>query len=184
MLERAEKIAKIFSLLAIPIVLAWFGISFQSADERAKTALEYVKLSVSIVEKQDQVDPYLLEWAVKVLNHYAPVSMSNRLQNSLERGESSIASAVSVPSWFAVIGSLDTLTEAKSLSGKLEATKPQELSKFKLRIYETKISKLFALTIGEHTSKAEAIRRAKIARDYGWVSDAFAQPNKEWTPVE
>ena len=51
---------------------------------------------------------------------------------------------------------------------------------FEFEIYKTKISQLYAVTIGGETTKADALKRASLAREKGWVSDAFAQRNKGW----
>lgn len=183
MLNALEKIAKIISLVAIPIILGVLGYIYQAAFESDKISLEYVKLSLEILKNKNEVDPYLSDWAVETLNHYSEIAMSPELRTSLKQGVSSVDSSSAVSGWFAVIGSIETQSEAESLVKKLMDNRPKDLQEYKLCIYRTKISGLVAVTIGSEISKSEAIKRARLARDKGWVPDAFAQRNLGWTKI-
>ena len=106
MLDRLEKIAKIVSLVAIPAALWWLGTQYQSADTKAKTAVEYVKLSIAIIGNQNDVDPALLVWASETLNHYSEVKFSKPLAEAIASGEANVSPASAAGGWFAVVGSL------------------------------------------------------------------------------
>ena len=180
MLDNLEKIAKIISLIAIPIVIWWLGTEYQSADTKAKTAVEYVKLSISIITNESEADPGLYVWATETLNHYSNVKFTKQLKQELASGKANITPSVSAVGWFAVVGSLESKKEAIEFIELLNKSKPQSLKPFDFVIYKTKISQLYAVTVGGETTKADALSRASLARENGWVSDAFAQRNKGW----
>jgi len=180
MLDRLEKLAKIVSLLAIPIALWWLGTQYQSADARAKTAVEYVKLSISIIEDQNQADPALLEWATKTLNFYSQVKLSQPLAEAIASGQANVSAAATAGGWFAVVGSVHSRQEAIDLTNELRPGLPDPLRSLDFEIHKTDISDLFALTIGGETSKGEALSRAASVREAGLVPDAYAQRNRGW----
>lgn len=82
-LKEAESIAKIFSLVAIPVLLAFGGWAIQKdkANTEAETArseieVEYVKLSIEMLRNKDEVDPQLRKWAANTFAKFAPGSDS------------------------------------------------------------------------------------------------------------
>jgi len=183
-LESWEKIARIVSLVAIPIVVGVVGYQYQAADREKSLALEYVKLSIELVRDRDKIDPDVQDWAVENLNYYSRVTMKPRLQESLKKGTSSVDSLPGDGRWFAVVATVSTQPEAERLVHELEAREPPELRDgSSLSLYKTKISNSFAITVGRDLSKAEALRRTRVARDSGWVPDAFAQRDREWQPI-
>lgn len=184
MLDNLEKIAKIISLIAIPVVIWWLGSQYQSADSRNKTAVDYVKLSINIISNENEADPQLLEWATETLNYYSQIKFSKQLKQAVASGEASVSPSTAASGWFAVVGSLETSDEAMQLIEMLEASKPITLKSFDFGLYKTEASRLYAVTIGGETSKAEAVKRAKLAREAGWVTDSYAQRNKEWEIIE
>ncbi len=76
--------------------------------------------------------------------------MTKSLQESLKKGTSSVDSSSVDSSWFAVIASVSTLPEAESLANDLRKNEPAQLKGVQLGIYETKISKSYAVTVGRH----------------------------------
>ncbi len=183
MLDNLEKMARIFSLLAIPLAVWWLGTQYQSADTKAKTAVEYVKLSISIIGNQNEADPALLEWATETLNNYSEVKFSKPLAQAIATGQANVSPASAAAGWFAVVGSLYSQAEAEELIGRLQPNLPRPLRSLKLQVYKTDISKLYAVTVGGETTKSEAIGRATSVRESGLVSDAFAQKNRGWNRV-
>ena len=180
MLDKLEKLAKIVSLLAIPIALWWLGTQYQSADAKAKTAVEYVKLSISIIEDQNQADPALLEWATKTLNFYSQVKFSQPLAAAIATGQANVSASAIGSGWFAVVGSVHTRQAARDLMIQLKPGLPDDLRALEFEVQQTDIDNLFALTIGGETSKSEALARAARVRDAGLVPDAYAQRNRGW----
>jgi hypothetical protein len=184
-LESWEKVARIVSLVALPIVVGVVGYEYQAADREKFLALEYVKLSIELVKDRDKIDPDVQDWAIENLNSYSRVKMKTKLQESLKKGTSSVDSLVEDGRWFTVVATVSTQREAERLVHDLEASAPPELSKASsLSVYRTKISNSFAITVGQDLSKSEALRRTRIARDSGWVPDAFAQRDREWQSVK
>ena len=112
MLDNLEKIAKIISFIAIPIVLWWLGTEFQSADNKAKTAVEYVKLSVGIITNESEADPALYKWAMDTLNYHSYVKFNKQLKQAVALGQVNVSPSVSTIGWFAVVGSLESKKEA------------------------------------------------------------------------
>jgi hypothetical protein len=184
MLDKLEKVAKIISLLAIPFLLWWLGTTFQTADTKAKTAVEYVKLSISIIENQNEVDPALLEWATKTLNEYSKVKLGKPLATAIATGQVNVAPAPSESGWFAVVGSPHSQSDALELVESIKGRLPSDLDAQQLQIYKTDISDIYAVTIGGETSRSEAVSRARSIREAGLISDAYAQRDRGWTRVE
>ncbi|PCJ99161.1 MAG: hypothetical protein COA45_06905 [Zetaproteobacteria bacterium] len=180
MLDVAEKIAKIISLIIIPAGIWFLGANYQSADARAHTAIEYVKLSTNIINNENEADPQLMIWATKILNHYSVVKFDTKLQTAIATGQASISPSTASIGWFAVVGSLETKNEAFEYIDKLRASKPEPLKGYSFEVQKTKTSDLYAVTLGGKTSKAEALKRATFAHENNWVSDAYAQKNKDW----
>jgi len=181
LLDSLEKISKIIAALAIPIVLAFIASEYQAAERDKSLALEYVKLSLGILGNTNRVDPNLHDWALDTLNHYSQVKMSAKLEQELKQGTSSISSDSSVDSqWFAVLASPATEQEAIQVASGMAAKAPADLKRYPLELYRTKISKLYAITVGREASRADAFKITRAAKDSGWVPDAFAQKNREW----
>jgi len=73
MLDKLEQIAKILSLIAIPVVVAIFGWLVQNSLSERSVKQEYVKLSISILkEPKDTIEPSVRDWAVDLLNQNSP----------------------------------------------------------------------------------------------------------------
>jgi hypothetical protein len=91
-LERVETIAKIFSLVALPFVVAVGG--WQIQKQIAKNALdkEYVSLAITILREKEepgQTRP-LRTWAVDLLNAHSPIKLSATASNDLESAKVSL----------------------------------------------------------------------------------------------
>jgi len=181
MLDSLEKIAKIIALITIPILLWWLGTKYESADAKAKTAVEYVKLSVSIINNPNEVDPDILKWATDVFSEYSGIHLPSEVKEGIESGQITLSPVIDEEEWYTVVGSMETLAEAKELESQLNENRPVELAEYPFEIHLTKISKLYAVTIGGEISRSEAVARARIARTSNWVSDAFAERNRGWT---
>lgn len=89
--EQTEAIAKVLSLIAIPIVLAVVGWFVQSSLSAQTASQEYVKLSVSILkEPKDKVEPSLRSWAADLLNANAPTKLSPQALQALKEGTATL----------------------------------------------------------------------------------------------
>ena len=63
-----ERIARIVSLVAIPVVLAIIGAVIQATIGRSTVSRDYVQLAVSILTAdKDKTPPELRDWAVNLL---------------------------------------------------------------------------------------------------------------------
>jgi tetratricopeptide (TPR) repeat protein len=90
----AEKAAKIFSIIALPIVLAGIGWLIQEKVTARTVNKDYVTLAVSILTqpKEANVDPAIRSWAVDLLNDNSPTKFSSTVIGQLKSG------AVTLPS--------------------------------------------------------------------------------------
>lgn len=84
-----EKIAKVLSLVAIPVVLALFGWVIQNRLSERNVSQEYVKLAVSVLERQktSEVPAGLRDWAVDLLNENSPTKFSAETIRQLKSGD-------------------------------------------------------------------------------------------------
>ena len=84
-----EKVAKILSLVAVPVVIAIFGWIIQNTLSERSLSQEYVKLAVSILEKpkSSDVPAGLRDWAVDLLNQNSPTKFSPETIRQLKTGE-------------------------------------------------------------------------------------------------
>ncbi len=90
-LDTFERIAKIVSLAAIPIVipiaLAVYSAKVQGSAQKEAINRDYVELSVSILkEKKENVDPDLRDWAVDLLADHSPTRFSPAVVTALKSG--------------------------------------------------------------------------------------------------
>jgi len=90
-LDSLERLAKILSLIAIPILIAVIGSHIQDAIAKRSVNQEYVKIAVSILSKKpEEVEPPVREWAVGLLNAHAPIPLPKALAKGLLAGELSL----------------------------------------------------------------------------------------------
>jgi hypothetical protein len=88
--------------------------------------------------------------------------------------------------WFAVVGTLPRSAPGAvhDLAAQLNARLlGAGLPDGDVHVYRTRISNSFALTSGADKTEAEARARAKMLRRAGF-SDAFAQPDREWSKAD
>ena len=84
-----ERLAKILSLVAIPIVVAVLRWMIQNRLGGENIKLEYVKLAVSILQKPSSPDDPsgLRDWATDMLNQNSPVKFNEKTIDQLKSGE-------------------------------------------------------------------------------------------------
>lgn len=201
---RWERAAKIFSLTTIPILVALGGWIIQDRLAARNLDREYVALALSIINDSTVVHLELREWAVDLLSDHSPTHLPEAVVDKLKGGTydlpktsqpAGVAStegpeesvSVSVPEgWFTVLGTypIDDLplarSEAERLASEIDAAALSVNRQFQIRIYQTRISNDYAVTLGGMWSRSDAISFARAIRDAGLVSDAFAQVNRGW----
>jgi WD40 repeat protein len=101
-LDTVERLAKIFAIVAIPIVipiaLAIYSARVQQATQSETINRDYVQLAVSVLEqKKNDVDPGLRDWAVDLLDEHSPTKFQPAVVAALKSG------AVSLPALIAGI---------------------------------------------------------------------------------
>jgi len=89
--ERMERIAKLLSLIAIPVVLAIGGWLIQNSLADRNVSQEYVKLAVTILkEPKDKTDNLLRAWAADLLNQNSPTKFSPEVLQALKEGQATL----------------------------------------------------------------------------------------------
>jgi len=89
--ERRERIAKLLSLIAIPVVLAMGGWLIQNSLADRNVSQEYVKLAVTILkEPKDKTDNLLRPWAADLLNQNSPTKFSPEVLQALKEGQATL----------------------------------------------------------------------------------------------
>lgn len=85
--EVIERLIKVISVIAIPVVLAIGGWSIQNAISNRATNKDYVNLAVSILSKEAVGNDLDLRiWAVKLLNETSPVKLDGKAADKLSGG--------------------------------------------------------------------------------------------------
>ena len=95
-LKRAETLAKIFSLLAIPVLLGIVSIAANDKLSERTVGSQYVQLAVDILQKPPgEDDVQLREWAIELLNKNSPVPLTEQAKQELRLGQT-ITTAFSI----------------------------------------------------------------------------------------
>ena len=94
--DLAERITRILSLLAIPVVIAVVGGLIQSSLGRKTVSQQYVQVAVSILTSKEKLDDKSLRsWAVDLLNDNSPTHLSEAVKDKLRNGTVTLPSAPS-----------------------------------------------------------------------------------------
>ena len=89
--DQVERIAKLLSLIAIPLVLALGGWLIQNWLAERNVSQEYVKLAVTILkEPKDKTDDLLRAWAADLLNQNSPTKFSPAVLQALKEGQATL----------------------------------------------------------------------------------------------
>lgn len=107
-------------------------------------------------------------------------------QNNLVAATEPVASGAQ-DRWFAVIGTVPASqpAAARALAAQLAKLLPADvIGDRTVQIFKTKISNSFAITVGGAIGKGEAAHlAANLRQSSSMFNDAFAQPDRAWTPV-
>jgi hypothetical protein len=99
-LDAIERISRMASIAAIPVVLAIGGWIIQRQLQNQTVSREYVQLALTILQSPDQskVPPELREWAVDLLNDNSPTKLNAKAMANLKSGTVTLPSFSFVPS--------------------------------------------------------------------------------------
>ncbi|MEZ2354442.1 hypothetical protein [Caballeronia sp. RCC_10] len=91
-----EKIARVLSLIAIPVVIAIVGWIIQNRLSQQSLSQEYVKLAVAVLEKPrgSEAPAGLRDWAVDLLNQNSPTKFGADTIRQLKSGEINLSGAI------------------------------------------------------------------------------------------
>lgn len=94
-----ERIAKIISMVLIPLIIFIGSYMIQQSINTASVRLEYVKMAINILRekpsKEEKTQPSLRHWATKIIDKYSEVSLTEAERKGLEDGDVIITSAAS-----------------------------------------------------------------------------------------
>ncbi len=89
--DQLEKLARILSVAAIPVVLAIVGWFVQNSLSERNVSQEYVKLALSILkEPKDKVEPSIRAWAADLLDQNSPTKFSPEVLQALKEGQATL----------------------------------------------------------------------------------------------
>lgn len=89
--EKLEAASKIISAIAIPIVIAIGGWWIQNSITKQSISKDYVALAISVLEKpKGEIDQSLRDWAVDLLDEYAPNKFPAETVSRLKAGSISL----------------------------------------------------------------------------------------------
>ena len=86
-MEELERISKILSAIAIPIIIAWFGWNIQEKISDKNLSRDYVKIAIDILRSENELDNPLRIWAVDLLNDNTTTKMDPEVIEKLKSGE-------------------------------------------------------------------------------------------------
>lgn len=203
---RLERAARIFSLMAIPLVLAVGGWVIQTRLTADQLQREYVAIAISVLTDPDVTYPPLHFWAVDVLAQNSPTPMADSLVTQLKKGVVTLStgsttalvvrdslarpSSAAQSGWLTVLGTFgiaqlaEARNRARDLKQLMRTSGESPGGVPPVRIYRTQISNSYAVTLGGASDRAAAIRQATRVRELGWVPDAFAQADRGWAVVD
>lgn len=109
-MDVVERISRLASIAAIPVVLAIGGWIIQRQLQSQTISRDYVQLALTILQNADQskVPPELREWAVDLLNDNSPTKLNAKAMANLKSG------TVILPSSFNFVPSKALTPELKS----------------------------------------------------------------------
>ena len=94
-----ERVAKIISMVLIPLIIFIGSCMIQQSINTASVRLEYVKMAINILRekpsKEEKTQPSLRPWATKIIDKYSEVSLTEDVRKGLEDGNVIITSAAS-----------------------------------------------------------------------------------------
>jgi Anaphase-promoting complex subunit 4 WD40 domain len=102
-LDIVEQVAKILSILAVPIVipfaLAFYSAKVQQGAQKETLNRDYVQLAVSILkERREEENPSLRNWAVDLLTEHSPTRFNPEVISALKSGAVSLPGLVNAMS--------------------------------------------------------------------------------------
>jgi hypothetical protein len=122
-LDAVEKLSRMLSIGAIPVVLGVGGWVIQRQLQNHAIRRDYVQLAVTILQNPDttKVPPELREWAADLLNENSPTKLKSQALGSLKSG------VLTLPSFNFVPGSALPPQLRQTLEASLDAFKTYAL---------------------------------------------------------
>lgn len=73
------------SLIAVPILVAWFGSSIERSNKEAEVRLQTVEMAIGILQSppEEETESSLRAWAIDVVNSYSGIRLSEDAMQEL-----------------------------------------------------------------------------------------------------
>lgn len=85
--DHAQIVAQIFAILAVPVLVAGFGMSIQAEMKDKEVGRDFVQIAVSVLSSQSDTDEAreLKGWAARLLASASPVPFNERELQALDK---------------------------------------------------------------------------------------------------
>jgi murein L,D-transpeptidase YcbB/YkuD len=90
--DLVERITRIMSLIAIPVVIAIVGALIQDSVAKRSVSQQYVQVAVAILTSREKIDPNLRSWAVDLLDDNSPTRLGATVKQKLKEGSITLPS--------------------------------------------------------------------------------------------
>jgi len=164
---------QVMSLVALHLGnLAKPSAEFESSQKVVLAAAEYLS------SQHNRTALAAMAAKISEGNKSIPTEVRARIQEATE----AVAPA---GKWFAVLASLSAndLPAAKQVANQKLKQAQAVVPDASVQIYKTKLSNNYAIVLGGPVEKRKALDLASLARSSSVAKDAFAQQDREWTPV-
>jgi len=101
--KKAESVAKIISLIALPVLVAVGGWFVQSNLSKNDAKSEYIQIAIGILQQETEADQTLKEWAAETLALYSEVPFDSQAFTDLKSGKVVIPKFLAVPAEFGFV---------------------------------------------------------------------------------
>jgi WD40 repeat protein len=167
--DKLESTTKIISAIAIPVVIAVGGWWIQSSITKQSISKDYVSLAITVLEKpKAEIDKSLRDWAVDLLDEYAPRKFPRETIAKLKSGSLDFSALA------AVLISRDSNNVAIAPNGHLVATAGGDKV---IRLFNLETGELL-MTLQGHTAEVTAL--AFTPDSQGLFSGSFDQTARCW----
>ncbi len=85
--DKFRAAATSISLIAVPVLVAWFGTSIERSNKEADVRLQTVEMAIGILQSppEEETESSLRDWAIDVIDQYSGVQLPESAREELQR---------------------------------------------------------------------------------------------------
>ncbi len=84
--DKWQIIINILAIILVPILVSYFGSKINSTIKDKEVSQKYVELAIGLLKVEPEKQPPALRvWAIKIVNAYSPVPVSEKVLEELKR---------------------------------------------------------------------------------------------------